>query len=670
MATPDPSRSVRDAAALYIAKGWRVVPLAPGSKAATDPSWMTLVFKPDDFDEHDNIGIKSLGGLIDVDVDSPEAIACARAFLPPTGCVYGRKTKPAAHWLYTAPFEKTITFKDLNAGEDHKSTLIEVRVNHQSMAPPSVHEDGATLEWEGILSDPATVEPPTLMRAVRLIATCALIGRYYQPPGDRHDWGVALAGFLRHLGVVEIEALQVITEAARWVRDEKLKDRLTEFKSTYAHSDEDPLAGGKALREKMSTGKSFCASLQKIWGGRDAGTGGGFILSEKGDKIAAMAQENLRRALAKLSVEVAYDTFSQKMVFTRNNITQTLHDQHLLELWFEIDAKFHFRPALDFFTLFLQKFSHEKEFHPVRDYLRSLTWDEQSRLDRWLVECGKAGDIPYTHEVGRTTLVAAVRRVMRPGCKFDELLVLESEQGMLKSSALRALCPHEEWFSDDLPLNVDSKQLIERTLGKWIIEAADLSGLRGSQKEHLKAMLSRQVDGPVRLAYARLPVEQPRQFIVVGTTNSHAYLKDDTGNRRFWPVRVEVMNIDKIMEQRDQLWAEAVTRERRGESIRLSTSLYGIAQFQQERRRVEDPWEEILADKYGPEKKWRLAPSEIWNALGIPSDRRDERASERVVATLQRLGFRRLAVRNEEKKVVKGWAREPSEGNHELKFEE
>jgi len=85
---------------------------------------------------------------------------------------------------------------------------------------------------------------------------------------------------------------------------------------------------------------------------------------------------------------------------------------------------------------------------------------------------------------------------------------------------------------------------------------------------------------------------------------------------------------------------------------------------------VEDPWEEILADKYGPEKKWRLAPSEIWNALGIPSDRRDERASERVVATLQRLGFRRLAVRNEEKKVVKGWAREPSEGNHELKFEE
>jgi predicted P-loop ATPase len=112
--------------------------------------------------------------------------------------------------------------------------------------------------------------------------------------------------------------------------------------------------------------------------------------------------------------------------------------------------------------------------------------------------------------VSALPLIAAVRRVRQPGCKFDELLILESEQGALKSGALRALCPDESYFSDDLPLGVDSKLTIERTMGKWIIEASELYGCRGREVEQLKAFLSRQADGPVRLAYARLPVVVPR----------------------------------------------------------------------------------------------------------------------------------------------------------------
>src|SRR5688500_19864162 len=118
--------------------------------------------------------------------------------------------------------------------------------------------------------------------------------------------------------------------------------------------------------------------------------------------------------------------------------------------------------------------------------------------------------------------------------------------------------------------------------------------MRKSEREHLKSMLSRQVDGPVRLAYARLPMSQPRQFVIVGTTNDHHYLQDPTGNRRFWPVRVEKFNLDYIYKNRDQLRAEAVVREARGDSIRLPESLYGAAGIQQERRRTADPWEEIL----------------------------------------------------------------------------
>src|SRR5262249_54164107 len=122
------------------------------------------------------------------------------------------------------------------------------------------------------------------------------------------------------------------------------------------------------------------------------------------------------------------------------------------------------------------------------------------------------------------------------------------------SSALRALCPNELWFSDDLPLNVDSKIVIERTAGKWIIEASDLSGMKVSQIEGLKAMLSRQVDSS-RLAWGRLLTEVPRQWIVIGTTNDHVYLKDTTGNRRFWPMRISGFDIRKLQEVRDQLWA-------------------------------------------------------------------------------------------------------------------
>ena len=148
------------------------------------------------------------------------------------------------------------------------------------------------------------------------------------------------------------------------------------------------------------------------------------------------------------------------------------------------------------------------------------------------------------------------------------------------------MCPDEAWFSDDLPLGVDSKQTIERTAGKWLIEASELQGYGKREAELLKGWLSRAVDGPCRLAYARLPVEAPRQFVVIGTTNKlTGYLKDSTGNRRFWPVRVDRFDVAALRRDRDQLWAEAAVRERAGESIRLDPSLYKAAGLEQEARR-------------------------------------------------------------------------------------
>lgn len=669
MAPADPARqSVKDAARLYISKGWQVVPLAPGAKAPTDEGWLRLVFKPDDFDDNDNIGLRSVGGLVDIDCDAPEVIACAAAFLLKTGAVYGRPSKPNAHWLYYAAIDKLIAYKDLGATTD-KATLIEIRVNHQSMCPPSKHPDGEELGWANILGEADVVDRDELHRAVRLAATCALISRYYNPPGQRHDWGVALSGTLRGLGVREEECVRLFTWAAKWARDEKVNDRLGAVKTTYSRSEDDALQGDKALVDVISSpgrdaGKTFLRSLHKIWGSSSSA----FITDHTGEKILNH-QENIRRALIKLDANLAYDRFSEIMWLRWGAYEGALDEKWLNRLWLTIENQYHFRPAIDYFSRTIANLASLNEFHPVQDWLNSLRWDGVARLDAWLIDGAQAADNEYVRAVSSLVMIAAVRRVFEHGCKFDELLVLEGHQGHNKSTALEALCPRRDWFSDDLPLNVEAKQIIERTLGKWIIEAADLSGFHRSQVEQLKSMLSRQVDGPVRMAYARMSTSRPRQFIIIGTTNSHTYLKDATGNRRFWPVRIDTFDIGWIRKNRDQLWAEALARHVAHEDIRLDPRLYGMAAMQQERRRIEDAWEIAFYDRFDRDKEHRIPPEDLWETLGIPLAQRDERSTERLNGVMQRLGFRKMSVRNKLKKVVKGWGRDIVEGQASLKEE-
>jgi predicted P-loop ATPase len=258
-------------------------------------------------------------------------------------------------------------------------------------------------------------------------------------------------------------------------------------------------------------------------------------------------------------------------------------------------------------------------------------------------------------------LIAAVRRVRQPGCKFDELLVLESAQGRFKSSALRVLCPDESWFSDDLPLGVDSKLVIERTSGCWLLEAAELHGHRGKEAEAVKAFLSRQTDGPVRLAYGRLPVTVPRQFVIIGTTNSSAeYLKDATGARRFWPVAVSGFDVAALGRDRDQLWAEAAAREAAGESIRLRSALWAAAGIEQEDRRAVDPWEPVLEPLLvgnGLTRVEHVQVSAIWDLLKLEANCRDNRHAGRVAVILQQYGFTKKRKRRIDGKPETCWVR-------------
>lgn len=394
------------------------------------------------------------------------------------------------------------------------------------------------------------------------------------------------------------------------------------------------------------------------------------FLRDKNGAIIKDSQENIRRAIERLNYRVTYNSFAEQML-SQNGTgpAVTLNDQFMNMLWLKIDREFRFRPSYMFFEKVLQDIAHNNAFHPVVDYFASLKWDGVPRLDTWLMRLGGAIDEgsdsregpSYLEQVSAKPMIAVVRRVRKPGSKYDEMLVLESEQGLNKSSALRALVPKEEYFSDDLPLNVDAKQVIERTLGKMIIEASELTGGRKTDRDHLKSLLSRQVDGPARLAYAHLPVERPRQFIIIGTTNSSEYLIDPTGARRFWPVRVKNFDVEGIKRERDQLWAEAAHREALGESIRLDESLWAEAGEIQEQRREVDAWEDTI--KHHVEAlvtsttgRQQITIEALWNVLGIMMERRDRIGSRRIAEIVHRMGFKRMTMRVDNK-VQSGYVR-------------
>jgi predicted P-loop ATPase len=463
---------------------------------------------------------------------------------------------------------------------------------------------------------------------------------------------LALAGTLRQLSLTQPEVERVVVAAAGISGDSKLEDRRTEIRTTFNRPDDDPIKGHKALTEIIGEGgKKFIAALHKIWGGRTSL----FLMDAKGERILKDHIDNIAKALGLINFKAAWDSFAERITITYDGYSGTAEDKYIRRAWFAIDAKFHFRPTKELFWDVVEDIAHQNPYHPVRDYLDGLKWDGEARIDNWLVRAAQAANTPYVHAISSMLLIAAVRRVRRPGAKFDELTVLEGVQGQLKSSALRALCPYDDWFSDDLPLNVDAKQLIERTLGKWVIEASDLSGMSNTQVEHLKGMLARQVDGPVRLAYARMPIERARQFILIGSTNSHTYLTDDTGNRRFWPIRVETFDLKWIRENRDQLWAEASQREASGASIRLHKDLWEHATLQQERRRTKDPWEETITMVF-QEDYQRLTPNDIWEALGVPISFRTVAQNSRLGKVLQSIGYSRKTVWKDGKAVM-GWGR-------------
>ncbi len=224
----------------------------------------------------------------------------------------------------------------------------------------------------------------------------------------------------------------------------------------------------------------------------------------------------------------------------------------------------------------------ERRFHPLRDYLDSLpAWDGTERIPTLLVKYMQADDTEYVRTVTRKTFAAAVARVYEPGVKFDCMLVLDGEQGIGKSTLFKELAG-EEYFSDSVQLSdMDGKTAAEKIQGFWICEIAELAGMKKADVEKVKSFLSSS-DDKFRPSYGKTVESHPRQGIMVASVNGdRGYLRDITGNRRFWVVKLhqteQVKKFHFTKEERDQIWAEAKHYWENGEKLFLEGSLVGEA---------------------------------------------------------------------------------------------
>jgi Predicted P-loop ATPase and inactivated derivatives len=252
------------------------------------------------------------------------------------------------------------------------------------------------------------------------------------------------------------------------------------------------------------------------------------------------------------------------------------------------------------YQIAVAKVTDDRSYHPIREFLEALPeWDKVKRLDTILIDYLGADDNDYVRAVTRKTLCAAIMRVLNPGCKFDSMLVLNGPQGVGKSTLISRLAG--EWFSDSLNLgDTKDKTAAEKLQGYWILEIGELAGLRKAEVETLRSFLSRQND-IYRAAFGKRATPHQRQCIFFGTTNAESgYLRDTTGNRRFWPVKTPGGSSQYSWEISDetvqQIWAEALVYVKAGERLYLDARVNQLAKMEQREAMEADEREGLVRD--------------------------------------------------------------------------
>jgi len=284
---------------------------------------------------------------------------------------------------------------------------------------------------------------------------------------------------------------------------------------------------------------------------------------------------------AALSGKFRFNDFSKRVELdsglpwrNETNLAKEFTDRDFSGLLYYIEKKYDLRHK-DSAKMAIDLLCENYSYHPVRSYLDQISWDGVARLDTLLVDFLGAKDDQYTRIVTRKSLTAAVARIFEPGCKVDTILTLSGPQGLGKSTLLRKLAL--DWFSDSLT-NMNNKEAMEQLQGKWILELAELTAVNNTKMTTVKNFITK-VEDSYRAPYRDQVEVRKRQCVMFATTNERRFLKDPTGDRRFWPVHIGEhearLNVFEDLDRAtiDQIWAEAVTFYRNHEPLHLNPAM-------------------------------------------------------------------------------------------------
>lgn len=322
-------------------------------------------------------------------------------------------------------------------------------------------------------------------------------------------------------------------------------------------------------------------------------------------------------------------------------------DTDILKTKAWLEREYAIRPSTDDVHGAIVVVADTNSFNPLRDYLDNVPKpdsDQEDFLDSFLVDFFGAPDTPLTRAVGAKWMISAVARAYRPGCKVDTVLILEGRQGLKKSRFLQQLCPESTWFTDGLS-DFGSKDQAVEIEGKWIVELAEMKGF-GKELDAIKAFITRAAEN-YRPPYARNDIHSPRKCVFAATVNPEAagYLRDSTGNRRFWPIECTKQAPELTPAVRDRLWAEAKARFEAGERWWLEDEeLIQAAEQEQDNRVIHDVWQETI-EKF-IEAKASVSVNEILDkCLNFDMNKRDNGHAARIGKILTALKWKRYRPR-------------------------
>ena len=362
------------------------------------------------------------------------------------------------------------------------------------------------------------------------------------------------------------------------------------------------------------------------------------LLNKDGKWIACLKNSEIWLERMAITDVIRYDRFLQAI--TVGN--EFLSDELVISLTARIETEVRVAWHQEHVRSALVDLASKNQFSSLTEWLDSLKWDGEHRVNTFFNEAYGCVHTPYEGECAKVLFLSAVARAYEPGCQADVMVVLIGPQGLGKSMGIASLCPFPSWYADDLGCDLFEGKAGEGLQGKWIFEFSEFARVNRATMDAVKSFVSRRVDH-YRPPYGRIARDFPRSCIFVGTTNERHPLRDNM-NRRFMPVHCEQGDIAWIKSNRDQLWAESVSRYRQGEPWWVDDPDLASACIEvQESARLDDAWETILEERL--EGRETTTMEEASEKLGIKPDRLDRSIQTRVGMVLSVIGFTRKRVR-------------------------